>query len=84
MSHAAGSLFTMILAGASKPVRYTLALSGVAAMSAVIGSVLSVVAIANLATLYLIVVLAAATRLGRGPASASAWFFRDQATTEPR
>lgn len=67
--------------------RYGTALAAVAAMSLLIGGVLAAVPIANMSILYLIVVLAAATKLGRGPAIAASiagfltydWFF-----VEPR
>jgi two-component system sensor histidine kinase KdpD len=68
---------------ASIAAHYLLAVAGVVLVSVVIGAVLSLAQIANLSTLYLIVVLAAATRLGRGPAIAASiaaflaydWFF---------
>ncbi|HEY6958822.1 MAG TPA: ATP-binding protein [Candidatus Limnocylindria bacterium] len=64
-------------------VQYVAALAGVAAISVVIGLVLGIAAIPNISTLYLIVVLAAATKLGRGPAIVASlaafvaydWFF---------
>lgn len=63
--------------------RYGVALVGVAAMTVLIGLLLSFAPIANVSMLYLVVVLAAATRLGRGPAVAASvgsflaynWFF---------
>lgn len=68
---------------AGKAGSYLLAVAGVVAMTVVIGAVLGVVAIPNISTLYLIVVLTAATRLGRGPAILASlaafvaydWFF---------
>jgi two-component system sensor histidine kinase KdpD len=62
---------------------YLVALGAVAVMSLVIGLILRVIPIGNLSTLYLIAVLAVATRLGRGPAIVAAiaafvtfdWFF---------
>lgn len=68
-------------------VSYAVALAAVAAMSLVIGGVLALTPVGNLSILYLIVVLGAATRLGRGPAIAAGlaaflvydWFF-----TEPQ
>ena len=64
-------------------VPYVAATAGVAATSVVIGIVLGIAAIPNISTLYLIVVLAAATKLGRGPAILASlaafvaydWFF---------
>ena len=63
--------------------RYLLAVAAVAAMSIVIGLVEGAVRIANVSMLYLIVVLAVATRLGSGPAVLASvlafltfdWFF---------
>ena len=65
--------------------RYGLALIGVAVMTALIGLILSVAPVANISMLYLVVVLAVATQLGRGPAVAASlgaflaydWFFVD-------
>jgi two-component system, OmpR family, sensor histidine kinase KdpD len=48
--------------------RYVLAIVAVAAMSVLIGVVEGAIRIANVSMLYLIVVLAVATRLGSGPA----------------
>lgn len=67
--------------------RYGAALAATVATSMVIGAILGIAPIANLAILYLIPVLVAATRLGRGPAIAASiisfltydWFF-----TEPQ
>lgn len=63
--------------------RYLLAIAAVAAMSVVIGLVEGAVRIANVSMLYLVVVLAVATRLGSGPAVLASilafltfdWFF---------
>ena len=63
--------------------RYVLAIAAVAAMSVLIGLVEGAVRIANVSMLYLIVVLAVATRLGSGPAVLASilafltfdWFF---------
>ena len=63
--------------------RYLLAIAAVAAMSVLIGIVEGAVRIANVSMLYLIVVLAVATRLGSGPAILASilafltfdWFF---------
>ena len=71
--------------GASALAPYAIALGGVAAMSLVIGAVIAVFGITRVSILYLIVVLAAATRLGRGPAVAASlaafllydWFFTE-------
>src|SRR5690242_11338259 len=71
---------------ASALVPYGIALAGVAAMSMVIGAVIAAFGIARLSILYLIVVLAAATRLGRGPAiaaSLAAFLLYDWYFTEP-
>jgi len=65
--------------------RYGVALIGVAAMTVLIGLLLSIAPVANVSMLYLVVVLAVATRLGRGPAVAASlaaflaydWFFVD-------
>lgn len=65
--------------------RYCIALLGVAAMTALIGFLLSIAPVANVSMLYLVVVLALATRVGRGPAVAASfgaflaydWFFVD-------
>jgi two-component system sensor histidine kinase KdpD len=65
--------------------RYGIALIGVAVMTALIGRVLSIAPVANISMLYLVIVLALATRLGRGPAVAASfgsflaydWFFVD-------
>lgn len=65
--------------------RYGIALIGVAVMTALIGLVLSMAPVANISMLYLVIVLALATRLGRGPAVAASfgsflaydWFFVD-------
>ena len=48
--------------------RYVMALAAVALMSALIGIIEGAVRVANISMLYLIVVLAVATRLGSGPA----------------
>ena len=66
--------------------RYGAALLAVSAMSTLIGALLSVTRIGNLASLYLIPILAAATRLGRGPAifaSIAAFLFYDWFFVEP-
>ncbi len=63
--------------------RYGIALLATGAVTVVIGLILGFTRIANISTLYLIVVLVAATRLGRGPAIAASvaafflydWFF---------
>ena len=63
--------------------RYLLAIATVAAMTVVIGLVEGAVRVANISMLYLIVVLAVATRLGSGPAIVASiaafltfdWFF---------
>jgi len=63
--------------------RYLIAIAAVAAMSLLIGLVEGAVRIANVSMLYLIVVLAVATRLGSGPAVLASvvafltfdWFF---------
>jgi two-component system sensor histidine kinase KdpD len=68
---------------ASVAPRYLLAIAAVAAMSVLIGLVEGAVRIANVSMLYLIVVLAVATRLGSGPAVLASllafltfdWFF---------
>ena len=65
--------------------RYGVALIGVGAMTALIGFFLSVAPVANVSMLYLIIVLAVATRVGRGPAILASfgaflaydWFFVD-------
>lgn len=65
--------------------RFGAALIGVAGMTVLIGVLLSIAPIANVSMLYLVVVLAVATRLGRGPAVAASfgaflaydWFFVD-------
>lgn len=72
---------------ASALASYVVALIAVAVLSLVIGGVLAVVPIANISILYLIVVLAAATKLGRGPAiaaSAAAFLTYDWFFVEPR
>lgn len=63
--------------------RYLLAIAAVAAMSVLIGLVEGAIRIANVSMLYLIVVLAVATRIGSGPAVLASiiafltfdWFF---------
>ena len=63
--------------------RYLLAIAAVAAMSVLIGLIEGAVHIANVSMLYLIVVLAVATRIGSGPAVLASvlafltfdWFF---------
>lgn len=68
---------------AAKVRDYGIALIGVGAMTALIGLVLSFARVANVSMLYLVVVLALATRVGRGPAVAASfaaflaydWFF---------
>jgi two-component system sensor histidine kinase KdpD len=65
--------------------RHGIALIGVAAVTALIGLIRSIAPVANVSMLYLVVVLALATRLGRGPAVAASfgaflaydWFFVD-------
>jgi two-component system, OmpR family, sensor histidine kinase KdpD len=67
--------------------QYVAALIGVALVSVVIELVLGVAHIANVSMLYLIVVLAAATLLGRGPAilaSVAAFLTFDWLFTSPR
>ena len=64
---------------------YAIALVGVALMSVIIGVVIATSGVARVSILYLIVVLAVATRLGRGPAIAASvvafvtydWFFTE-------
>lgn len=76
-----GLCFSMLARGAGRG--YAAALGLVAAVSVLIGIVLSVVPIANISILYLLAVLAAAVRYGRGPAITAAfaafltfnWFF---------
>lgn len=76
-----GSRFIMLARGAGRG--YVAALGLVAVVSALIGGVSILAPIANLSTLYLLAVLAAAICYGRGPAIVSAfaafltfnWFF---------
>src|SRR5262249_25570531 len=66
--------------------RYLLALAGVAAMSGLIGLIVPLPDVRRISVLYLVVVLAAATRLGRGPAilaSFTAFAVYDFFFTEP-
>lgn len=66
--------------------RYAAALAGVIVMTVVIGLVLSVTGVQQLSILYLIVVLAAATKLGRRPAilaSLAAFVVYDWSFTQP-
>lgn len=63
--------------------RYGIALLSTSAVTVLIGLILGLTRVANISTLYLIVVLVVATRLGRGPAIAASltaflafdWFF---------
>jgi two-component system, OmpR family, sensor histidine kinase KdpD len=66
--------------------RYAAALAGVVVMTLIIAVTLSVTGVQKLSILYLIVVLAAATKLGRGPAifaSLAAFLIYDWSFTEP-
>ncbi len=65
---------------------YALALAGVALMSALVGTIVAATGIGQISILYLIVVLGAATRLGRGPAivaSLADFVIYDWSFTEP-
>lgn len=65
---------------------YAVAIAGVALMSLLIAALISLTGITRVSILYLIVVLAAATRLGRGPAivsSLAAFVVYDWSFTEP-
>ncbi|MBU6424052.1 MAG: DUF4118 domain-containing protein [Chloroflexi bacterium] len=70
----------------SAPFRYAAALAAVLAMTVVIAFMLMVTGAQQLSILYLIVVLAAATKLGRGPAifaSIAAFLVYDWSFTKP-